>query len=415
MWISWRLFLSVKERQKIRVKIIMRKPYYIIGGGIIGTAIAREIRRRDLGDVLVLEKEDRLGMHASGRNSGVIHSGINQKPNTLKADICVKGSKMLRDYCEGYSGLYKKCGTIVTASNDGDKSRLKRLLENGLACGVKGLRIMGREELLEKEPNASGDEAIFSPDGAIVDSEMLLISMASEARSLGAEYILGCEVFGVRDNRLLTNKGVFEFGHAVNCAGLYADEIARFFNLETAKNLKVIPFKGDYKQVDININSMIYHPPQHTEFPFLGVHLTKTIDGRVLAGPTSTLSWRGRESYDGEYNLKEMGEILFSRNFRRLVKNKEFRKLAWENAQISYNNRRFIKEINTLLNFSIEKREVKHYMSGIRAQMVSREGKMVNDFLIEQAKDSTHILNAVSPGMTCCLAFAEYVVENYVK
>ena len=386
--------------------------YYIIGGGIIGSTIALGIRLRDLGEVVVLEKENKLGEHASGRNSGVIHSGINQKPGTLKAKMCVKGSRMLREYCITHRVPMQECGTLVVARNEEEIKTLETLLEMGKANGVPELRIIGEGELEIREPNIKGVTALYSPNGAIVDAKALNESVAKEAQKLGVKYLKNCKVEKINGNKIITNEGEFLADHIVNCAGLYADKIAHMMNI--GLDYSIIPFRGDYIEVDTKINSMIYQIPD-LRYPFLGVHFTKTIEGKVLGGPNAALSWKGRESYDGEFSWKEIYEILTSRNFWNLIASKEFLKLAYKNAKISLSKKSFIDELNSFLENKITKNDVKPYRSGIRAQVVSQDGKMIDDFLIKTTAGSTHILNAVSPGLTCSLAFAEFVVDGYIE
>jgi (S)-2-hydroxyglutarate dehydrogenase len=390
----------------------VKKQYVVIGGGIVGSSIAREIRLRDLGEVLVLEKEKELGMHASGRNSGVIHSGINQKPGTLKAEMCVKGSKMLREYCKEHDVPFEECGTLVVARNDEEIETLETLLKMGNGVGVPGLRIIDKDELNYREPEVEAEKALFSPTGAIVDSSALVESIAGDAIKLGAEYRTGCGVRDVVGSRVYTSLGDFEFNHLINCAGVYADDIAHMMGI--GEEYMVIPFRGDYVEVDKKIRSMVYQVPD-LKYPFLGVHLTKSIDGKTLAGPTATLSWKGKESYEGEINWKEAYNTVGSRNFLNMISSKEFLNLAWQNLKVSLFERVFVKEINGLLKEKISRQDVKPYRSGIRAQIVDREGNMVNDFLISDLGNSTHVLNSISPGMTSCLDFAENVVENYIR
>ena len=209
----------------------------------------------------------------------------------------------------------------------------------------------------------------------------------------------------------MTNHEDIRFSHLVNCAGLYADKIAKMAGLNT--DLKVIPFRGDYFKANLKINSMVYQVPD-LRFPFLGVHLTKSLDNGSLIGPSSSLSWKGRESYNGEFSFSEFSDTIFSQNFFKLMANRELLTLAYHNASLSLSKTSFLNEINSFLEEPIQANSVSKYRSGIRAQMVDASGKMVNEFIVERGKNSTHILNAVSPGMTSSLAFAEYVVDNYV-
>ena len=389
----------------------MKNPYIIIGGGIIGSTLAREIRKRDLADVVVLEKEKELAMHTSGRNSGVIHSGINQKPGTLKAKLCVEGNRIIRDYCRDNKLPYEQCGTLVIARNEEESSVLEKLLAIGTANGAGGLRIIGKKELEGKEPFVRGYKALYSPTGAIVDSRALVRKVAEEAESLGAEYKLDCEVLEITNNGVITNKGEFN-GYVINCAGLYADKIAHMCG--NGKNLLIIPFKGNYVEVNVQINSMVYQVPD-LRYPFLGVHLTKSVEGKVLGGPTATLSLRGRESYDGEFNFKEFFDTIMSKNFWNMAKSKEFLKLALNNGKISIFKNAFLEELNSILKIEVGECDIKPYRAGIRAQIVDINGNMADDFILEKSYNSLHILNAISPGLTSSFAFVRYIADNYIK
>jgi len=382
--------------------------YLIIGGGIIGSSVARELAMRGRGPVAVCEKEHELGLHASGRNSGVLHSGINQKPGSLKARMCVEGNRRMRAFCKEHGVRLQECGTVVVSRNRREEQALELLLEMGSQAGVEGLRIMDREELAEREPSVAGEKALISPNGSIVDSEAMVRAVAEDAKASGVEYFLGAEVTAVRDGTVITSRGDFRAVHLINCAGLYTDRIARMMG--AGAGYRIIPFRGEYMQLhNCVVNSMVYQVPD-LRYPFLGVHLTRTVHGEVLAGPTAMLSF-GRESYEKQIRLAESIQMLASVNFWRLVSSAEFLRLVAHNGRISFSDRAFLAEIRTLCP-QARMEDMAPYRSGIRAQMVDRRGRMVDDMLVEFRQDSTHVLNAVSPGMTAALAFAEYIVDN---
>ncbi len=385
--------------------------YLIIGGGIVGSSIARELAARGAGSVAVLDKEPRLGLHASGRNSGVLHSGINQKPGSLKARMAVEGNRFAREFCKEHNVRMQECGTLVVSRNERELAVLNTLLEMGKAAGVEGLRIIGRDELSEREPSAVGDNALLSPNGAIVDSEAFVRAVAGDAQAKGARFVMNAEVTAIRERTVISKAENFEAGHVINCAGLYSDRIAAMMG--AGKGCRIIPFRGEYMEITgLPVNSMIYQAPD-LRYPFLGVHFTRTVDGRVLAGPTAMLSF-GREAYDKRIVPGESIGMIASVNFWRLVLSGEFLRLVWHNGKISFSDRAFLAEIRTLAP-DVEMSRLKPYRSGIRAQMVDRRGRMVNDMVVEYLPaGSTHILNAVSPGMTAALAFAAHVVDRIV-
>ncbi len=388
------------------------KSYLIIGGGIIGSAIARELCRRDCGAVTVIEKEAALGRHASSRNSSVLHSGINQKPGSLKARMCVEGSEKARQYCTKNGIPMNECGTLVIAQTEEQERVLRTLLRMGREAGVKGLRIIGRKEIEKREPAVVASKGLFSPTGAVVESHALVQAIAAEAQMLGAAYVFGAEVQDIKGNAVLTSRGEHSAEYIINCAGLYADVIARMMGV--GKEYRIIPFRGEYLEIrNLPINSMVYQVPD-LRYPFLGVHFTRRVDGRIIAGPTATLSL-GRESYNKEINLRETAQMVGTGNFWRLILGREFRRLAYHNAALSLFPGAFHREIQKLCKPAIATHDLLPFRSGIRAQLVDRSGKMVEDMVVEFGKNSVHILNAVSPGLTCSFAFAEYLVDMIAK
>jgi L-2-hydroxyglutarate oxidase len=385
-----------------------RYDYIIIGGGIIGSSIARELASRGKGTVLVLDKEPALGLHASGRNSGVLHSGINQKPGSLKARMAVTGNRLAREFCKTHGVRMEECGTLVVGRDQPELDVLNTLMEMGTAAGVEGLRIIGRDELAEREPSALGNCALLSPHGSIVDSEAFVRAVAAAAKELGAQFVMNAEVTAIRGKTVVSAAGDFEGGHIINCAGLYCDKIAHMMG--AGRGRRIIPFRGEYMAITgLPVASMVYQAPD-LRYPFLGVHFTRTVDGEVLAGPTAMLSF-GRESYDKQLNPGESLGMMSSINFWRLVSSGEFLRLVWHNGKISFSDKAFLAEIRTLAP-DVTMDQIKPYRSGIRAQMVDSHGLMVNDMVVEYRPDSTHILNAVSPGMTAALAFAGHVLDN---
>lgn len=382
--------------------------FVIIDGGVIGTAVARELAGRKAGEIVILEKEPSLGRHASGRNSGVLHSGINQKPGSLKARMCVRGSRLMREHCRKRGVPMRECGTLVIARNPAESKTLGQLLEMGKACEVPNLTMLTEAKLKHKEPLCKGQEALFSPTGASVDSLALLESLAGEARDRGVVYRMGIKVSEIEGMTLATTEGLVEADYLVNCAGLYADRIAHRTGI--GNNYQIIPFRGEYREVlNCDVRSMIYRAPD-LRYPFLSIHLTRETDGRVLAGPTADIAF-GREAYRKEWHPGEAAEMILSRQFRKLISDSEFIKLVRENILLSLSPKAFLREIQTLVS-GVTMKQIHPYRSGIRAQLVDQEGKMVMDMLVEQSEKALHVLNAVSPGMTCALAFAEYAVDR---
>jgi L-2-hydroxyglutarate oxidase LhgO len=217
--------------------------------------------------------------------------------------MALEGNKRAREYCQEHGVAYEKCGTLVVARNPKEEQILENMLHMGNEAGVEGLEIVDETELKRREPKVRGYKALISPNGAIVDSKGFLEAVASEANEKGAQFVMGAKVTDIKDSTIITSQGNFKADYIINCAGLYADKIAHMMGV--GLDYEIIPFRGEYMEIrNGEINSMVYQTPD-LRYPFLGVHLTKTIDGRVLAGPTAILSF-GRESYEKEVNLREI-------------------------------------------------------------------------------------------------------------
>jgi len=392
----------------------------VIGGGIVGCAIAREIKLRQPNkDVVVLEKENRVGAHTSGRNSGVIHSGINQKPGSLKARLCVRGSTMLKDFCRKSRIPWEEVGTVVLARNDAESATIRELERRAKANGVPEVRIIDQRALSEIEPHAKAPEALISPTGAIVDSAQLVEGIATDAASNGVSLSLSAKVERIidkGDELILETPGPsFHTRFLINCAGLYADQVA--WMMDAGRDYCVIPFRGDYYRLKLErtflVNSMIY-PAPNLELPFLGVHLTRRTDGSVIVGPNAALAL-GREKYrDTNINWHETLLMLFDMRFVRLITNLDFLRIALKELRLSLSKKAFLKAAQELVP-AISEDDLIPDKSGMRAQLLDRNGHLVEDFLFERTDKSFHVLNAVSPGMTCALSFAEHVVSLISK
>jgi L-2-hydroxyglutarate oxidase len=390
--------------------------YCVIGAGIVGTSIAREIKsRRPDKMVVILEKENRVGAHTSSRNSGVIHSGINQKPGGLKAKLCVRGNALLKDFCKKEGVPMKEVGTVVLARNEEEGEIIRELQRRATANGVVGVKIIGREELKQIEPYAEAREALVSPSGAIVDNARLVEAVAEDATRRGVSLALNSNVRSIVDRKdylaVETRNSVYDTKYLVNCAGLYADKVAWMMDL--GRDYCVMPFRGDYYRLipekSYLVNSMIY-PAPNLEMPFLGIHLTKRTNGSVILGPNASLAL-GREKYrDAGVNWFEALDLLLNLRFVRLISDFDFFKIAVHESWLTLNKGAFVKAAQCLVP-AIKGEDLVHDQSGIRAQIVDRNGHLVDDFLFEQTEKSFHVLNAVSPAMTCGLSFAEHVAD----
>ena len=389
----------------------------IIGGGIIGCAIAKSIISKTKKKVAVLEKENHVGEHASSRNSGVIHSGFYYKPNSLKARFCVEGNKKLLEYCLLNNVPYKKTGTLVVAKNEHDSETLYKLLDRGKINNVPGIKIVNNDELRKIEPYVKGKKGLYSPTGSIVNSKILVKTMAAETKNNGVNFLLGEKVLKItqKNGQILVNTKNYEIKskYLINCAGIYADRIANLTGLKL--NYRIIPFRGKYyqliKEKSFLIKSMVYPIPD-PNLPFLGIHITRTIDNNIIVGPNAVLAF-GREAYSNkQFSISDIKDIISYDGFWKMML---LNSVKMKNEFIqSFSKGKFVEQAQNLIP-NLKSADFQEGYSGIRAQLVDRNGELVDDLIIKNQNNITHILNAVSPGMTCSLPFADYVVNNYVK
>ena len=389
----------------------------IIGGGIIGCAISKSIISKTKKKVAVLEKENHVGEHASSRNSGVIHSGFYYKPNSLKARFCVEGNKKLLEYCLLNNVPYKKTGTLVVAKNEHDSETLYKLLDRGKINNVPGIKIVNNDELRKIEPYVKGKKGLYSPTGSIVNSKILVKTMAAETKNNGVNFLLGEKVLKItqKNDQILVNTKNYKIKskYLINCAGIYADRIANLTGLKL--NYRIIPFRGKYyqliKEKSFLLKSMVYPIPD-PNLPFLGIHITRTIDNNIIVGPNAVLAF-GREAYSNkQFSISDIKDIISYDGFWKMML---LNSVKMKNEFIqSFSKGKFVEQAQNLIP-NLKSADFQEGYSGIRAQLVDRDGKLVDDLIIKNQNNITHILNAVSPGMTCSLPFADYVVNNYVK
>ena len=399
---------------------MLKDPKYdivVIGAGVIGSALANRLSKRFQVKIAIIEKEGYIGYHASSRNSGVIHSGFYYRPNSLKARFCVEGNKQLQNYCVVNDIPYKKTGTLVVGKTKTDENNLEALLKRSKENNDQDGRIIDEIELRKMEPFTNGKFALHSPMGSIVDSKRLVESLGFEAEENGVKILLNQKVRSIKakDSKSIITTSMTEISakFVINCAGAYADNIAKMMGLKL--NYQIIPFRGEYFELPENkshiVNSMIYPIPD-PELPFLGIHLTKTIDNKVIVGPNAVLA-PGKEAYrNRDVNFSELMEMLSYGGFWKMLKNN--RKRVEEEFIQSLMKTKLLEKVCDLVP-KIELNELIKSYSGIRAQLVDDNGKLVDDLVVKEHENSIHILNAVSPGMTCSIPFADHIIENYIN
>jgi len=390
--------------------------FIIIGSGIIGLTIAHAIKNRkaDAG-VLILDKESGEAQHASGRNSGVLHSGFYYTADSLKARFTVEGSRSMKAYVK-YKGLpINECGKIVVAQNEYELGQLDELLRRGQKNG-SNVRLIDEAQVLAIDPNAKTfKRALYSPDTASIDPKQVCAALKEDLLKDGVEFSYNTKYLGHSANIVKTSQGDFEADKIINCAGLYADRVAQDFGF--GLKYAMIPFKGLYlkytkNKTDIKIN---IYPVPNLKNPFLGVHYTKTVTGEIKIGPTAIPAlWR--ENYDLKhgFSVNEMAEVLFFESKLYLTNTCHFRSLAHEEMR-KYSKKYFVSLAQSMVKQIDPKGFTEWTKPGIRAQLLDKGTlSLVQDFVVEGDDKSVHVLNAVSPAFTCSFPFSKYVVDRYI-
>ncbi|WP_327150432.1 L-2-hydroxyglutarate oxidase [Nocardia sp. NBC_01329] len=386
----------------------------VVGGGIVGLAIGRELARRRPDDrIVVLEKEDRVAAHQTGHNSGVVHAGIYYQPGSLKAVLCARGRSLLRDYCVERDLPYDECGKLVIAVDADEVPRLEALQARAGDNAVPGLRRVDRAEIGEIEPFAEGITALYSPYTAITDFGRVAESFAADLVDSGGEVRLSSRVDGivrtVSGIDLALGEEVLRADRVVICAGLHADTVAGLAGADPAP--RIVPFRGEYMNVVAAKADMVrglVYPVPDPRYPFLGVHFTRRVSGAVEIGPNAVLAF-AREGYRrGDFSLRDLAGTVRWPGFRRMARQ------HWRTG---------IGEMYGSLSTTAYMRRAQRYIpaigaadvvrggSGVRAQALDSDGSLVDDFRIDRLGPVTAVRNAPSPAATSSLAIAEYIVN----
>ena len=389
----------------------------VVGAGIVGLAGARELLRRHPGLRLALiDKEQCIGVHQTGHNSGVIHSGIYYAPGSLKAQLCVAGARELYAYCEQHGISTERCGKVIVATDESELGRLRALYERGVANGVEGLELVGAERLRELEPHCAGVAALWSPATGIVDYSLVARAYARDVQEAGGEVHTGRALLALRklpDRVLLeTSGGELEARRVITCAGLQSDRVAGLSG--GAREPRIVPFRGDYWQLRPEARhlcrNMIYPVPDPA-FPFLGVHATRRIGtGEVWLGPNAVLAF-AREGY-GRLDLRprDLGQVLLNRGFRRLAR--RYWRMGAVEMWRDYSKRAFWRSVRRYLP-DVRLEDMVPGPSGVRAQALDARGGLVDDFVVDVQGDRVlHVRNAPSPAATSSLAIGRLVADT---
>jgi L-2-hydroxyglutarate oxidase LhgO len=386
----------------------------MIGAGILGLATAYELSTRHPGlDIVVLEKESHPGAHQSGHNSGVLHAGVYYTPGSLKARLCVEGKALMIAFAQEHGISYEICGKLIVALDESELGRLDALFERGTANGVPGLAMVGPERIREIEPHAAGIKAVHSPGTGIIDFAGVVDKLAELLIARGVRIVYNAEVTAITDGGetqvLSTKQGDFRAANVVSCAGVYSDRVA---SMNTKPEIKIVPFRGDYYTLrpesrDL-CRGLIYPVPDPT-LPFLGVHFTKRFDGAVWAGPNAVLAF-SREGYRRrDLNPKDLFGTLTYPGFLKLATKfwQTGAKEMWRDVVKSS----FVKDLQRYVP-DVTGNDLTWGPAGVRAQALSPDGSMVDDFVFSVGKRSVHVLNAPSPAATASLAIARLIADK---
>jgi len=386
----------------------------VIGGGIVGLSVAMRFacafpRLR----LLLLEKEESVGRHQSGHNSGVIHSGIYYKPGSLKARLCVEGSAAMVEFCREHRIPYQICGKIIVATSAEEVPRLQRLLERGRANGLTGLRSLNRDELREIEPHCSGVAWLLVPGTGITDYVKVCEKYAELVSAQGGTVQTSAEVTGITESTgetvIETSRGPFSTRYVINCAGLHSDRISRMSG--ATPEVQIVPFRGEYYDLVPQrrhlVRSLIYPVPD-LRFPFLGVHFTRRIGGDVDAGPNAVLAFK-REGYrKTDFNLRDLSETLAYPGFWKMAGQ------HWQSgaAEIyrSFRKSAFVKALQKLVP-EVRGEDLLADGAGVRAQALRPDGSLVDDFQFVCTGTMLHVWNVPSPAATASLSIAREIVQ----
>lgn len=396
--------------------MLNKSDFIIVGGGIIGLATAYKLQLKFPDKtIFILEKESEIGKHQTGRNSGVIHSGIYYTPNSYKAKNCKNGREQLISFSEQFNVNHNTCGKVIVATTDAEVAILELIYKKGVKNGTPGIKFLTTEEITEKEPFIEGKKAIWVPTAGIIDYVGLCFEFVNQIKEINSEskLILDCKVEEVLDEKIITTKGNFKAEKLIFCTGLFADRMAKKDSLKV--DLQIVGFRGDYYEMTeaskSKINNLVYPVPD-PNFPFLGVHFTPMVDGRVECGPNAVFSFK-REGYKTtSFSFKDSYEALIYKGTWKLFI-KHWRK-GLEEYKRAFSKRLFVKELQRMMP-SITIDDVKPARAGVRAQALGFEGNLIDDFKILEKGNSIHVLNAPSPAATSCLAIADEIVSKLNK
>ena len=385
----------------------------VVGGGIVGLSTAYQIQCQfpEL-DLVVFEKENKLAFHQTGRNSGVIHSGLYYKNGSLKAKNCVEGRRELIEFCKNNNVEYDICGKIVVAINKREEEILEQLKFNGEKNGLKGLTLLSPKQFKKIEPNVDGLKALWVPDAGIIDYKAVTNKLSEKIIAINpdSKVLTSCEVLDYNESNITTSAGSFDCKHIIFCGGLFADRLASKDKVKL--DMQIVGFRGDYyeltKKARSKVNNLVY-PVPNPEFPFLGVHFTRMINGSIECGPNAVFTFK-REGYSKtDFSFKDTVQALsFLGTWRLFINHWKFGINEYKRAFSKY---LFLKELQKMIP-TLRIEDIVEGRSGVRAMALGYDGEVIDDFRILKNKRNIHVLNAPSPAATACLAIGNQIMEE---
>lgn len=383
--------------------------YCIVGGGIVGLAVAYTIINREPGTrLIILEKEPEVGQHQSSHNSGVIHSGVYYKEASLKAQNCVKGVRLLTQFCQQFGVPFEICGKLIAAVDISELDRLEALKNRGIKNGLSGLRFLSSQEIKEKEPHLQCVKALWVPQAGIVNFLNVCLELKDQLLKSGAQFQFSTTVQQIIQKKMAiieSNRGSFQARIVINCAGLYSDDFSK------EPDIKILPFRGEYYTLNSKsthlVKNLIY-PVPNPKVPFLGVHFTRRINGEIDLGPNAVLAF-AKEGYTyRDISMKEIGSFLSFPGFWKLGQN--YFSIGLREIYHSLSKKAFMKSLQNYIP-EIRLEDMLPTKAGVRAMAVNRKGQLVDDFVIKRKKSVIHLINTPSPAATSCFAIAELLFD----
>ena len=388
--------------------------YIVVGGGIVGASTALSlITKHPKKQVLLVEKEKSFASHQTGHNSGVIHAGVYYEPGSLKAKFCREGLTETIKFCSLHQIPFHQCGKLLVATNDVELKRMDELYERCKSNDI-GVEVLDQNKLNEIEPNVFGIGALLVKSTGIVNYKLITEKMTEQFESLGGEFLLNTKIINLQEDedriQVTTSNETFNSRYLVCCAGLMADRIAKLLKIKI--NFQIVPFRGEYFKLPEKHNNLVKHliyPIPDPSLPFLGVHLTKMIDGSITVGPNAVLGFK-REGYSKfNFSIKDTLQLLSFKGFHKVL-TKNFKSGLYE-MKNSIFKRGYLKEVQKYSPL-IKLNDLQSYPAGIRAQAVLDDGTLVHDFLFAESKRSIHVCNAPSPAATSAIPIGRYITDK---